>query len=67
MIELDPNDETAIVITVPDTMDPEATQVLVRIPGHIPAANIAVDFRPDAKSVWTPSDFFPRSVEVRHQ
>lgn len=64
MITLDPNDETCVVISVPGA---ECGQVLVRLPGHIDPSTIAVDFREDARGVWTPSDFFPRSVEVRHQ
>lgn len=58
--------ETCIVITPPDG---DATaQVLVRLPGHINPDDIAVDFRPDPwGSVWTPSGFFPKSVEVRHE
>jgi len=57
--------ETCIVITPPDNW--LGSQVLVRLPGHIDPDTIAVDFRPDAQGVWTPSGFFDNSVEVRHQ
>ena len=57
------NDETAIIITVPAT----DSQVLVRLPGHIRPTDVQVDFREDPQGVWTPSDFFDNSVEVRHQ
>jgi hypothetical protein len=56
--------ETAIVIEPPDSA---GRQVLVRLPGHIDPTTIAVDFRDSRQGVWTPSDFFNDSVEVRHQ
>jgi hypothetical protein len=58
------DEETAIVITVPET----DVQVLVRLPGHIDRENVAVDFRSGPFGMsWTPSVFFDHSVEVRHQ
>jgi len=56
--------ETCIVISPPDS---NGMQVLVRLPGHIDPDTVQVDFRPDARGVWTPSGFFDNSVEVRHQ
>lgn len=59
--------ETAIVITVPDTGDPWPTQVLVRLPGHVKAEDIQVDFRPEPQASWQPAGFFGNAVSVRHQ
>lgn len=56
--------ETAIIITVPDA---NGIQVLVRIPAYIATPDIAVDFRPEPQASWSPSLFFANSVEVRHQ
>jgi hypothetical protein len=55
--------ETAVVISVPEAN----AQVLVRLPGHLDPSTIQVDFRPDRHGVWTPSDFFPNSVNIRQQ
>jgi hypothetical protein len=57
-------EETAIVIKTPAA---EARQVLVRLPGHINPDTVHVDFRDGHQGIWTPSDFFPGSKEVRHQ
>jgi hypothetical protein len=61
----DQSPETAVVITVP-VPDGLEEQVLVRLPGIIMPHDITVDFRHGPHDVWTPSEFFEGSVEVRH-
>ena len=53
--------ELAVIITVPDG----AKQVLVRIPGD--SDDVTVDFRDSYSGVWTPSVFFPASVDKHLQ
>lgn len=58
-----PGTELAITIQVPFG----TSEVLVRLP-VVPRNEVAVDFRgAGSPKVWTPSTFWPGSVDVREQ